>query len=129
MRTPYPDAVAEANGIYMEWVEEPSREMLSYQICSSLGNPAYGDGYQLEYKFLGRWYRLMYRENATHDLAGIVVGERSDTLRQDENPTWQYSFLPPGTYRMVQKFYTVKDHVLYENRNKYIVLYLEFELD
>ena len=40
-----------------------------------------------------------------------------------------YAFLPSGKYRLVQRFYTVKDYMLYENRDKYIALYLEFELD
>ena len=128
-RTDYPDAVTEADGVYMEWIEEPNRELLSYQICNTSENPVYGDNYQLEYKFLGRWYRLMYRAGATYTLEGIVVGEYADVLKLEENPMQPYAFLPSGKYRLVQRFYTVKDYMLYENRDKYIALYLEFELD
>ncbi|MBR5870524.1 MAG: hypothetical protein IKZ09_05770 [Clostridia bacterium] len=83
-RTDYPDAVTEADGVYMEWIEEPNRELLSYQICNTSENPVYGDNYQLEYKFLGRWYRLMYRAGATYTLEGIVVGEYADILKREE---------------------------------------------
>lgn len=127
--TRYPDAAAQANGVYMECMEEPSRELLSYQICNTSENPVYGDLYQLEYKFLGRWYRLMYRAGATYDLGGIVVGEYTDTLKCKEKPMQMYAFLPPGKYRLMQRFYTVKDYMLYENRDQNIALYLEFELD
>ncbi|MBE6658162.1 MAG: hypothetical protein E7604_06940 [Ruminococcaceae bacterium] len=129
MRTDSPHAVTEAGGVFMEWVEEPSRELLVYQIRNSSGNPVYGSYYRLEFQFLGCWYRLMYRAGATYDLGGIVVGERTDTVQCREKPTQLYAFLPPGNYRIVQRFYTVEDHVLYENRDKYFDLYLEFELD
>lgn len=129
--THYPDAVSEANGIIMEWVEEPTRENLTFRICNQSDDTIYGGSdYVVEYQFLGDWYRAVDLDRFwTYDLALWIIEGHTDHTAMQVNPSLRYDILPPGKCRMVKRFYTVEDFTLYENRNKYIDLYLEFELD
>lgn len=131
MRTDYPDAVTEVDGVYMEWVDEPSRRNLTFRICNDLDDAVYGGSqYVVEYCFLGGWYNLIdWDWTATYDLDLWIVEGHTDHTVMHENPSSIYNFLPSGKYRIIKRFYTVQDFVLYENRDKYIDLYLEFELD
>ena len=129
--THYSDAVSEANGIFMEWVEEPTRENLTFRICNQSDDTIYGGSdYVVEYQFLGDWYRAVDLDRFwTYDLALWIIEGHSVHTAMQVNPSLRYDILPPGKCRIVKRFYTVEDFTLYENRNKYIDLYLEFELD
>ncbi len=129
--THYPDAVSEANGVYMEWVEEPTRENLTFRICNESDGTVYGGSeYVVEYQFLGGWYYPIDLDSFyTYDLVLRIVEGHTDHTVMQENPSLIYDILPPGKYRIVKRFHTVRDFSLYENRDKYIDLYLEFELD
>lgn len=129
--THYPDAVSEANGIFMEWVEEPTRENLTFRICNQSDDTIYGGSdYVVEYQFLGNWYQAVDLDRFwTYDLALWIIEGHTDHTAMQVNPSLRYDILPPGKCRIVKRFYTVEDFTLYENRNKYIDLYLEFELD
>ena len=131
MQTNYPDAVTEADGVYMEWVEKPTRENLAFRVCNESDGTIYGGSdFVVEYQFLGTWYQAVDLDRFwTYDLAlWIIEGHAVHTAMQ-VNPSLRYDILPPGKCRIVKRFYTVEDFTLYENRNKYIDLYLEFELD
>ena len=123
--------IAEANGIFMEWVEEPTRENLTFRICNQSDDTIYGGSdYVVEYQFLGDWYRAVDLDRFwTYDLALWIIEGHTDHTAMQVNPSLRYDILPPGKCRIVKRFYTVEDFTLYENRNKYIDLYLEFELD
>ena len=129
--THYHDAVSEANGIFMEWVEEPTRENLTFRICNQSDDTIYGGSdYVVEYQFLGDWYQAVDLDRFwTYDLALWIIEGHSVHTAMQVNPSLRYDILPPGKCRIVKRFYTVEDFTLYENRNKYIDLYLEFELD
>ena len=131
MQTNSPGAVSEANGIFMEWVEEPTRENLTFRICNQSDDTIYGGSdYVVEYQFLGDWYRAVDLDRFwTYDLALWIIEGHSVHTAMQVNPSLRYDILPPGKCRIVKRFYTVEDFTLYENRNKYIDLYLEFELD
>lgn len=129
--TQYPDAVTEVGGVYMEWVEEPTRENLMFRICNESDGTVYGGSdYVVEYNFLGGWYcPIDWDGFYTYDLALWIVECHTDHTVMQENPSLIYDILPSGKYRIVKRFHTVRDFTLYENRDKYIDLYLEFELD
>ena len=130
--TRYPDAAAQANGVYMEWLEEPTRENLVFRIVNTSDNTVYGGSeYWLEYSFLGGWYSLpsWLMTSMTFDMDLLCVEGHTDDRTMREEPHMRFDPLPAGKYRIVKRFHTVEDFVLYENRNEYIDLYLEFELD
>ena len=129
--TRYPDAVTEADGVSMAWVEEATRENLTFRICNGSDGTIYGgNDYVVEYKFLGGWYQAVDLDGFwTYELDQWVIEGHTDHTVMQENPSKRYELLPPGKYRIVKRFHTVDDFTLYENRKEYIDLYLEFELD
>jgi hypothetical protein len=130
MQTNYPDAVTEADGVYMEWVEKPTRENLAFRVCNESDGTIYGGSdYVVEYQFLGTWYQAVDLDRFwTYDLVQWVIEEHTNHTVMQVNPSLRYEILPPGKYRMIKRLRTVDDFTLYENRNEYIDLCLEFEL-
>ncbi len=102
-----------------------------FRICNESDGTVYGGSdYVVEYNFLGGWYQAVDLDGFwTYDLDMWVIEGHTDHTVMQVNPSQRYEILPPGKYRIVKRFDTVEDTILYENRDKYIDLYLEFELD
>ena len=97
--TRYPDAVTEADGVYMEWLEEPTRENFVFHIINTSDNTVYGGSeYWLEYSFLGGWYSLpsWLMTPMTFDMDLLRVEGHTDDRTMREEPHKRFDPLPAG---------------------------------